>query len=312
MCTPKSAKTCSMVTIVFAFLTLLGMIIGAAVFSSMFGPNLQCYVDAVDATINNALTSPSPPPPDGRRLFGDMNDIAAQHTVAQRPTGMALGLYKMVHALNPARAHGRKMDTGDPPNTDSCYGNNNDGSCDDGGVGAWNSLCDCGTDVSDCFYRSADRSDCSLSSSRDQRTDTAAARKRVENDVLAVMNPLIIIPGIVVFAFLVLAAALTLKSNKSCAGLVFYIFGEITGFGAFIVYAIVTYWFIIAAAFVVDVFKSAFPGASQKCVDDTTAMLVTTGVGTLIAAVGCLGGFISGICAACGICKNQSKKVDPS
>ena len=69
MCTPKSAKTCSMVTIVFAFLTLLGMIIGAAVFSSMFGPNLQCYVDAVDATINNALTSPSPPPPDGRRLF---------------------------------------------------------------------------------------------------------------------------------------------------------------------------------------------------------------------------------------------------
>ena len=48
--------------------------------------------------------------------------------------------------------------------------------------------------------------------------------------------------------------------NKSCAGLVFYVFGEITGFGAFIVYAIVTYWFIIAAAFVVDVFKSAFPG----------------------------------------------------
>merc|ERR1711939_554079 len=205
------------------------------------------------------LTSPSPPPPDGRRLFGDMNDIAAQ-----RPTGMALGLYKMVHALNPARAHGRKMDTGDPPNTDSCGWNNNDGICDDGGSGAWNSLCDCGTDVTDCPYRSADRSDCGLSSSRDQRTDTAAARKRVENDVLAVMNPLIIIPGIVVFAFLVLAAALTLKSNKSCAGLVFYVFGEITGFGAFIVYAIVTYW------------------------------------------------FISGICAACGICKNQSKKVDPS
>ena len=45
------------------------------------------------------------------------------------------------------------------------------------------------------------------------------------------------------------------------------------------------------------------PNASPRA----QAMFSSAGVGCLIACIGCLGGFISAICASCGICKAQKK-----
>merc|ERR1719352_848316 len=57
--------------------------------------------------------------------------------------------------------------SGVPPNSDSCEGHNFDGICDDGGdvrssggTGTWYTFCDCGTDASDCDYRSPSREEC--------------------------------------------------------------------------------------------------------------------------------------------------------
>ena len=46
MCNDRSWKSCSIVTIVFTSLLMLGMFIAVGVMNSMFGDNMQCYVDA--------------------------------------------------------------------------------------------------------------------------------------------------------------------------------------------------------------------------------------------------------------------------
>ena len=45
------------------------------------------------------------------------------------------------------------------------------------------------------------------------------------------------------------------------------------------------------------------PNASPRA----QAMFSSAGVGCLIACIGCVGGFISAICASCGVCKAQKK-----
>ena len=84
------------------------------------------------------------------------------------------------------------------------------------------------------------------------------------------------------------------------------IIGSIFSFPSFIIYAIGTYFLLIAANIYVEIIKTSFNTAVgtddhvfTKCLDDSRAMLTSAGVGCLIACIGCLGAFISAICASC-------------
>ena len=70
MCNDRSWKSCSIATIVFSSMVMLGMFIAIGVMNSMFGDNMQCYVD-----VTNDMRDSS-----GRRqMFEGMDKIAAQH-----------------------------------------------------------------------------------------------------------------------------------------------------------------------------------------------------------------------------------------
>jgi hypothetical protein len=159
MCNDRSWKSCSIVTIVFTSLLMLGMFIAVGVMNSMFGDNMQCYVDASHEVSNSR-----------RQMFEGMDKIAALHPSGD---GIALGKQALINVaqtfgLGPAVSQlpafrslapeGRKLSEV-PPNDNSCtswYIDN--GMCDDDIT--WG-LCDCGTDLNDCGYRSSE--DCTAS-----------------------------------------------------------------------------------------------------------------------------------------------------
>ena len=208
MCNDKSAITCSKATAVFSTVLLLGMIIAVAVFNAMFGPNMNCYVDAVNS-VATAMPPPPPPPIGRRQMFEDMRHIAAQNPGGDGVARAKLGLFNVALNLGflpaikqlpanllalapegrqlieaapsppPWRGTASSTDTGVPPNTNECDGNNYDGLCDDGGDGSMYSLCNCGTDASDCLSRRSDRSDCREFTTAS--TDTDKAVSDVEN-----------------------------------------------------------------------------------------------------------------------------------
>ena len=160
MCNDRSWKSCSIVTIVFTSLLMLGMFIAVGVMNSMFGDNMQCYVDASHEVSSSR-----------RQMFEGMDKIAALHPSGD---GIALGKQALINVaqtfgLGPAVSQlpafrslapeGRKLSEWETiPNDNSCLFHSDDGMCDDDIT--WG-LCDCGTDLNDCGYRSSE--DCTAS-----------------------------------------------------------------------------------------------------------------------------------------------------
>ena len=142
MCNDKSWKSCSIVTIVFTSLLMLGMFIAVGVMNSMFGDNMQCYVDAAKRHENHDHSR--------RQMFEGMDKIAAQHPGIAKTLGSAV---KQLPAFRSFAPEGRKLQSDDPPNDDSCYLASaiNDGICNDETYGP----CPCGTDHEDCGWRSS-------------------------------------------------------------------------------------------------------------------------------------------------------------
>jgi len=306
---------------------MLGMIISVGVMNSMFGDNMQCYVDAT----NKATSS-------RRQMVEGMDKIAAQHPSGDGIAAGKLALFnvaqtfglgpaiKQLPAFRSPAPEGRKL--AEAANDNSCM-YSMDGACQDGlqdSNGQYtNSWCTCGTDRNDCGYRfdctaspppppynsgySSGNSGYTYSKKTDeQRVD------EVEKAVLDVFNPAIIIPAIFCALFLYLGSGLALK-NPACGGKVVLIIGSIFSFPSFIIYAIGTYFLLIAANIYVEIIKTSFNTAVgtddhvfTKCLDDSRAMFSSAGVGCLIACIGCLGAFISAICASCGICKHETKQ----
>ena len=92
----------------------------------------------------------------------------------------------------------------------------------------------------------------------------------------------------------------------SCGGKGMFITSNILTFPSFIIYAIGTYFLLIYLNVVLEIIKTSFNTAVgtddhvfTKCLDDTRAMLTSAGVGCLLSCIGCLGAFISAICASC-------------
>ena len=139
MCNDKSWKSCSIVTIVFTSLLMLGMFIAVGVMNSMFGDNMQCYVDADESHRNHTHR---------RQMFEGMDKIAAQHPSIAKTLGSAV---KQLPAFRSFAPDGRKLQSDDIQNDDSCHFAN-DGVCDDKTHGP---ICSCGTDYSDCGWRSS-------------------------------------------------------------------------------------------------------------------------------------------------------------
>lgn len=178
MCNDQSWKSCSKVTSVFTSLLVLGMIIAVGVMNSMFGGNMQCYVDASKKVtgVNDYSR---------RQLFEGMDKIAAQHTggdgIARGKLDLfniaqAFGLDSAVKQLSAfAPEEGRKLSETTPPNDNSCNYGNSAGVCDDGALG-W---CACGTDLNDCGVR-VSLSDCTRS------TTTGLSEKTDEQKVAEV------------------------------------------------------------------------------------------------------------------------------
>ena len=151
MCNDRSWKTCSIATIVFSSLLMLGMFIGVGVMNAMFANNMRCYRDVNSNHDSNGYVH-------RREMFEEMHHIAAQHPSGDGVARVKLALSNIaqtfglgaamklpaVLALSP---EGRKL-TEAIPNDDSCVFSS-DGGCDDGR----NFLCSCGTDLSDCGYR---------------------------------------------------------------------------------------------------------------------------------------------------------------
>ena len=135
MCNDRSWKSCSIVTIVFTSMLMLGMFIAVGVMNSMFGDNMQCYVDAAKSHRNQY---------NRRQMFEGMDKIAAQHPSIAKTLGSAV---KQLPAFRSFAPEGRKLQWDDIPNDDSCY-LANDGDCDDTTF-----YCSCGTDYSDCGRR---------------------------------------------------------------------------------------------------------------------------------------------------------------
>ena len=156
MCNDRSWKSCSIVTIVFTTLLMLGMFISVGVMNSMFGDNMQCYVDAT----NDAVYS-------RRQMVEGMEKIAAQHPSGDGIAAGKLALFNIAQTfgLGPAvkqlpafrsLAPERRKLAEVPPNDNSC--DLKDGMCDDTTYG----MCVCGTDLNDCGYRSSN-ADCTAS-----------------------------------------------------------------------------------------------------------------------------------------------------
>ena len=209
MCNDRSWKSCSIVTIVFTTMLMLGMFISVGVMNSMFGDNMQCYVDATNDASNSR-----------RQMVEGMDKIAAQHPSGDGIAAGKLALFniaqtfglgpafKQLPAFRSLAPEGRKRKLEDiyvvrqrvqgnwgssgmwkdgtisaangdstydidyddgsteagihyhrlrlrsaaPPNDNSCDSwNLNDSVCDDGPYG----MCECGTDLNDCGYRSS-------------------------------------------------------------------------------------------------------------------------------------------------------------
>ena len=160
MCNDRSWKSCSIVTIVFTSFVMLGMIISVGVMNSMFGDNMQCYVDATNEMTNSR-----------RQMVEGMDKIAAQHPGGDGVARGKLALFKIAQTfgLGPAikqlpafrslAPEGRKLSE-TPPNDNSCASwNLNDNVCDDTTYGA----CECGTDLNDCGNRMSS-DDCATNS----------------------------------------------------------------------------------------------------------------------------------------------------
>ena len=99
-----------MVTIVFTSMLMLGMIIAIGVMNSMFGDNMQCYVDAAKAHENHH---------NRRQMFEGMDKIAAQHPGIAKTLGSAV---KQLPAFRSFAPEGRKLQWSDDiPNDDSCF-----------------------------------------------------------------------------------------------------------------------------------------------------------------------------------------------
>ena len=137
MCNDRSWNSCSIVTIVFTSMLMLGMFIAVGVMNSMFGDNMQCYVDAAKRHRNHDHR---------RQMFEGMDKIAAQHPSMAKTLGSAV---KQLAAFRSFAPDGRKLQSDDIQNDDSCHFAN-DGVCDDKTHGP---ICSCGTDYSDCGYR---------------------------------------------------------------------------------------------------------------------------------------------------------------
>jgi hypothetical protein len=189
--------------------------------------------------------------------------------------------------------------------------------CDD----YWNGACDCGTDLNDCGYRES-AADCTASPpppyQYNYNSGKSDAEKvdEVEKAVLDVFNPCMIVPAIFCALFLYIGSALTLNDpvKFSCGGKGMFITSNIFSFPSFIIYAIGTYFLLIYLNIILEIIRKAFENAAgtddhlfTKCLDDTRAMLTSAGVGCLFSCIGCLGAFISAICASCGICKHETK-----
>jgi hypothetical protein len=319
MCNDRSWKSCSIVTIVFTTLLMLGMFISVGVMNSMFGDNMQCYVDAT----NDAVYS-------RRQMVEGMEKIAAQHPSGDGIAAGKLALFniaqtfglgpavKQLPAFRSLAPERRKLSSHMPPNDNSCvYYNLNDGMCDD----YWNGACDCGTDLNDCGYRES-AADCTASPpppyQYNYNSPKSDAEKvaEVEKAVLDVFNPCMIVPAIFCALFLYIGSALTLNDpvKFSCGGKGMFITSNIFSFPSFIIYAIGTYFLLIYLNIILEIIRKAFENAAgtddhlfTKCLDDTRAMLTSAVVGCLFSCIGCLGAFISAICASCGICKHETK-----
>jgi hypothetical protein len=295
MCNDRSWKSCSIVTIVFTSMLMLGMFIAIGVMNSMFGDNMQCYVDAAKSHRNH----------DNRRqMFEGMDKIAAQHPSIAKTLGSAV---KQLPAFPSFAPEGRKLQWDDIPNDDSCYLANN-GDCDDTTF-----YCSCGTDYSDCGRRYS-RSDCQGSSpppAPPDKTDEERVEE-IENAVLNVFNPAVIIPAIFTSIFTYVGSGLALKDplKFSCAANGMFITGSIFCFVTCIIYAVATYVLLVYANVVVEIFRTAWGGGYwfDDCLDESRAMFSSAGVGCLIATIGALGAFVSSICASCGICKHETKQ----
>ena len=160
MCNDRSWKSCSIVTIVFTTMLMLGMFISVGVMNSMFGDNMQCYVDATNDASNSR-----------RQMVEGMDKIAAQHPSGDGIAAGKLALFniaqtfglgpavKQLPAFRSLAPEGRKLSE-TPPNDNSCASwNLNDGVCDD--INPFG-MCDCGTDLNDCGYRFSSE-DCTAS-----------------------------------------------------------------------------------------------------------------------------------------------------
>jgi len=382
MCNDRSWKSCSIVTIVFTTMLMLGMFISVGVMNSMFGDNMQCYVDATNDAANSR-----------RQMVEGMDKIAAQHPSGDGIAAGKLALFniaqtfglgpavKQLPAFRSLAPEGRKLaetyvvgqrvqanwlgqgtwrdakvtkvnsdntydlqydsdgtfDAGVttdnlrtaplPPNDNSCASwNLNDNVCDDTTYGA----CECGTDLNDCGNRMSS-DDCATNSGYNSGNSgnsggstTYHSAKTAEESVaeaekavLDVFNPAMIVPAIFCALFLYIGSALTLANpvKFSCGGKGMLITSNILTFPSFIIYAIGTYFLLIAANIYVEIIKTSFNTAVgtddhvfTKCLDDSRAMFSSAGVGCLIACIGCLGAFISAIFASCGICKHETKQ----
>ena len=138
MCNDRSWKSSSIVTIVFTSMLTLGMFIAVGVMNSMFGDNMQCYVDAAKRHRNHDHR---------RQMFEGMDKIAAQHPSIAKTLGSAV---KQLPAFRSFAPEGRKLQAIE--NDDSCMFAG-DGDCDD------TTSCSCGTDVTDCGRRTS-RAEC--------------------------------------------------------------------------------------------------------------------------------------------------------
>ena len=93
MCNDRSWKSCSIVTIVFTTMLMLGMFISVGVMNSMFGDNMQCYVDATNDASNSR-----------RQMVEGMDKIAAQHPSSDGIAAGKLALFNIAQTfgLGPA------------------------------------------------------------------------------------------------------------------------------------------------------------------------------------------------------------------
>ena len=155
MCNDRSWKSCSIATIVFTSMLMLGMFIAIGVMNSMFGDNMQCYVDADKSHRNHDHW---------RQMFEGMDKIAAQHPSIAKTFGSAV---KQLPAFRSFAPEGRKLQSEDgycAKRYVSCNTDSNGCSCKDGtsgwpenddGTTSWDYYCSASTDGL-CYDNSVD------------------------------------------------------------------------------------------------------------------------------------------------------------